>query len=82
MQKMPDYMADDGANGVKVTLLDGRVLTMREPRVEDQLAAKGGNDEREIALVANLCEIAPAEIRALTIRNYKRLQQALVFLST
>lgn len=82
MQNMPDYMAETGDNGVTITLLDGRVLTMREPRVEDQLAAKGANDEREIALVANLCEIAPAEIRALTIRNYKRLQQALVFLST
>ena len=53
-------------------------LRMREPTVADQKAAMtGANDaDREISLFANLCECAPSDIEAMTMRNYGRLQAA------
>lgn len=61
-------------DGVKVS-----ALRMREPLVADQLAssaAKGGSEEKEIALFANLCEISPDDLQRMTMRDYKQLQQA------
>lgn len=55
------------------------VLRLREPTVNDQRTAdahKGGDAEREIAMMANLCEVTPADIGALSLRDYKRLQVA------
>lgn len=54
-------------------------LRMREPTVEDQLAAEaiqGTDSQREIQTFANLCSIAPADIRRLPLRDYKRVQKA------
>ncbi len=54
-------------------------LTMREPTVNDQLVAaesKGSDAAKEIIFFANLCEIPPADIRRLTIRDYARVQLA------
>lgn len=54
-------------------------LTMREPSVEDMLAAKKSGkapEDVEILLFANLCEVAPETIRGLTLRDYGRLQAA------
>lgn len=54
-------------------------LRMREPTVADQLASeefKGGEAAKEIAMLANLCEIAPDDIKRLTLKDYKRLQAA------
>lgn len=61
-------------DGAKVT-----ALSMREPTVADQLAAskaKGDDAEREILLLANLCTITPEDVRRLTLRDYKRAQEA------
>lgn len=84
--KKPDYITEgDGfaditlhnsatIGGVKVT-----TVRMREPTVNDQLAgeAKGGsNGEQELAIFANLMDATPADVRALTLRNYKRVQTA------
>jgi hypothetical protein len=55
------------------------VLRMREPIVADDLALeamKGTAVAREIQLFANLCEVAPDDIKNLTRRNYNRLQEA------
>lgn len=83
MSEKPDYIIDAPDGSVQITLTDGKKIAMREPTVEDQLAvAKGSDAEREIALVANLCDMAPAEVKALTLRNYRRVQAALVFLSS
>lgn len=60
--------------GSKVT-----ALRMREPTVRDNLMMEktsGSEAEQEIALMANLCEITPDEVKGLTLRNYKRLQAA------
>lgn len=55
------------------------VLRMREPTVDDQLVLdemKGTPVQKEINLFANLCEVAPEDIRKLTLRNYRRVQEA------
>lgn len=60
--------------GVKVT-----AMTMREPTVKDQLVmdAGGGTDaEKELALFGQLTGQAPADLHSLTLRDYKRVQEA------
>lgn len=54
-------------------------LTMRRPKVRDQVAAskKTGTDaEIEVALFANLCEVAPETIEDLDMKDYKKVQAA------
>ncbi|AVO37402.1 phage tail assembly protein [Pukyongiella litopenaei] len=78
---------DDGSVTVKFDdrplMIDGtevKSLLMREPTVNDQLIADKGTSsspEGEIALIANLCEIAPETVRGITMRQYRRLQDAL-----
>lgn len=54
-----------------------RVLNLRRPKVRDVLlAAKiGGTDEeKEIRVLANLCEVAPDVVEELDMADYKRLQ--------
>lgn len=54
-------------------------LRLREPTVRDQEVASeaaGSEASREIATLANLCEVTPDEIRSLSLRDYKRLQIA------
>jgi hypothetical protein len=67
----------DGA--VEVTLTDGRTLRMREPTVRDMKnarKAKGGEEEIATAMICNLCELAPDELDAITLRNFNRLNEA------
>lgn len=55
------------------------VLRMREPTVADQLLLdemKGGDATKEVTLVANLCEVTPDDIKRLTLRDYRKMQQA------
>lgn len=55
------------------------VLQMREPTVDDQIVAgsvKGSDAEKEVTLIANLCGLAPSDIRTLTLRDYRRVQEA------
>lgn len=54
-----------------------RVLSLRRPKVRDVLlAAKiGGTDEeKEIRVLANLCEVAPDVVEELDMADYKKLQ--------
>lgn len=54
-------------------------LRLREPTVADQLAAdeyKGGDAAKEIFTMANLCQVAPNDLKKLTLRDYKKLQEA------
>ena len=56
-----------------------KALRMREPTVADQLASeemKGGDSAKEIAMLANLCEISPDDIKRLTLKDYKKVQAA------
>ncbi|MCP3922635.1 MAG: phage tail assembly protein [Desulfobacterales bacterium] len=54
-------------------------LNMRRPKVRDQIAAmKGGKDsaKQELCLFASLCEIEPAMIEELDMKDYQALQEA------
>lgn len=62
--------------------VDGKqvqVLHMREPIVADQLALeqmKGSDANKEVTLFANLCQISPDDLRQMSLRDYRKLQQA------
>lgn len=61
-------------DGAKIT-----TLRMREPTVEDQLAAEkfsGSDGERELMMFSHLCEVTPTDIKKMTMRDYKGLQTA------
>ena len=54
-----------------------RVLNLRRPKVRDVLlAAKigGTGEEKEIRVLANLCEVAPDVVEELDMADYKKLQ--------
>lgn len=54
-----------------------RVLTLRRPKVRDVLlAAKigGSDEEKEVRMFANLCEVAPDVVEELDMADYKKLQ--------
>ena len=54
-------------------------LTMRRPKVRDQLAVEklpGTDGEREVRLFANLCEVDPAVIGELDLADHRQLQTA------
>lgn len=56
-------------------------LTMREPKVIDQLTMdeiKGSEAEKEVSLFANLCDVAIDTIKELYLKDYRKLQEALV----
>lgn len=60
------------SNGVTIEL-----LSMRRPKVRDQIAAQKGDKpfpEIEKTLFSNLCEVAPAVIEELDMKDYKKLQ--------
>ena len=54
-----------------------RVLNLRRPKVRDViLAAKigGSDEEKEVRMFANLCEVAPDVVEELDMADYKKLQ--------
>lgn len=64
------------ANGVEVS-----ELRMREPVVNDQLVMEemsGSDALKELAMIANLCQVAPDDLKQLTLRDYKKVQKAFV----
>ena len=57
---------------------DGRAiasLTMHRPKVHDERVASD-DEEREIALFANLCQVAPETIHEMDLDDYRNLQKA------
>lgn len=77
MTKAPDYLRHTADGSAVVTLRDGREITLREPTVADELAAKGDAQAREVALIGNLAELSPAEVAAMKSADYRRLQAGL-----
>jgi len=86
----PDYIKDTGdgfadvmlARPAKIGGADVGVIRMREPTVRDLEAAQDAKMTeagKEVFLLSNLCTITPDEVRAMTTRNYKRLQTAFSF---
>ncbi|KIQ80035.1 hypothetical protein RW26_13435 [Aeromonas sp. L_1B5_3] len=55
------------------------VLRMREPTVGDQEIAfqiSGSDAAKEITMFANLCGVAPDDVRKFPLRDYGRMQKA------
>ncbi len=86
MAKQPEWLKEV-ADGYEVTLAkpakimgtEVTVMKMREPLVSDQEATQsmeGSDASREIHEFANLCGVAPDDIRGMTLRNYQRLRAA------
>ncbi|KOR15877.1 hypothetical protein ABW55_06555 [Acinetobacter sp. C15] len=86
--ELPEYIVEC-AEGYKISLnkpitIDSasvQVLTMREPTVQDMLVAemqaKGQSEaNQEIAMFANLCSVAPDNIKGATLKDYRRIQEA------
>lgn len=64
---------------LKIGGADVTALRMREPTVGDQLvhdATTGGDAAREVGFMANLCDLAPADLNRLGLRDYRRVQEA------
>jgi len=83
-----DYLKqnDDGTTDItlgKVIDIDGAkvsALRMREPTVNDQLimdARKGSYAVKEMTFIADLCGVTMDDIKKLTLRDYKRVQNGL-----
>ncbi|MCY4472128.1 MAG: phage tail assembly protein [Kistimonas sp.] len=54
-------------------------LHIRRPKVSDMLAAegaKGSEARKEINMFATLCEVSPAAIEELDLKDYRQLQKA------
>lgn len=85
--KKPDYLKQNDDSSVDITLsrpadiagVKTAVVRMREPTVYDQEVASersGSDAAREIAVFADLCGLAPDDIRKMPLRDYKRFQTA------
>lgn len=83
----PEWMKNNDDGSVDITLsrpadvagVKTAVVRMREPLVADQEVAgerSGSDAAREIATFADLCGLAPEDIRKMPIRDYKRMQTA------
>lgn len=86
-QETPEWLTENADGSVDIKLskpvdIDGvevGTLRMREPTVQDQLTIqrmKGDDAAKDVAMMSNLCEVAPAVIQQLTLRSYKRVQEA------
>lgn len=67
------------ARPIEVSGVQVSTLRMREPTVGDQMAVddiRGTDGQREVSLIANLCEIAPDDVKRLTLRDYRKVQEA------
>ena len=87
-KKIPEYIQLlDGKAIITLSrplVIDGAKvgqLTMREPTVDDQLAAEkiGTGGEADKGYMANLCQISPTDVGRLPLRDFKRLQEAFGF---
>lgn len=62
----------------KIELSTGVIVEMREPKVKDMRLVRDIKDEedRSIKLIANLTMMAEPEINELSMKDYKKLQDA------
>lgn len=86
-EKRPEWLTEnaDGSltielagKGMTVSGAPVTSVTMREPTVDDELTVQemsASGAQKELHLFANLCEVAPDDVRSLSMRNYRRLQR-------
>lgn len=84
--KLPEYLRETDA-GIEITfnnpaeIAGAKVskLVMREPTVRDMEIAQSGagsDAAKEVQLLANLLGLGADDVRGLTLRNHKRVQEA------
>lgn len=89
VKELPEFIQETENGDYQITLnrpikVDGvetTTIIMREPSVQDLLAAemqsKGKvNSNLEIQMFSNLCGITPEDIASAKLKDYKRLQAA------
>ncbi len=63
---------------IKVDGVEVKSIKIRRPKVRDMLAASkasGQDDEKELQLFSNLCELPPETMKDLDIADYAKLQE-------
>lgn len=66
-------------HGITIAGAKVQSIRMRAPTVADTLAADkmgGSSAEKELAIFANLCELAPQDLQGMLLSDYKLLQEA------
>lgn len=90
---LPNWLTeeDDGSITIsfegmrKLPSLDGTevsTLRMREPTLADQLGPQKAHKDMadaEVAIIANLMEVSPDNVKGLTMKQYARCQAAFAF---
>lgn len=79
MEIHPDFVDVALSRPIDIDGVAVAAVRMREPTIDDQLAVnemKVSEPRKEIALIANLCSLSPADVQRLPLRDYKRLQEA------
>ncbi len=70
---------------IKVDGIEIKSLKMRRPKVRDRMAVEkqsASDAEKEVNLIANLCEVSPDALSELDLADYKLLQDKITdFLS-
>jgi hypothetical protein len=78
----PEFVDVELSRPLKIDGADVKAMRMREPLLGDQYAAsKAGNDDpadTEMWLIANLCSVTVEDLKRLTMRDYVKLQKALL----
>ncbi|NPA64850.1 MAG: phage tail assembly protein [Epsilonproteobacteria bacterium] len=71
-------MKEQNVKHIKLT--NSKTVTMRAPKVGDLRAIKGVQDEeeRELALIANLTGLTQDELDEMELKEYRKLQAALM----
>lgn len=62
---------------IEIDGVEVKNLKMRRPKVRDMITSTkghGGNEEKEVKLFANLCEVTEKNINELDLIDYKKLQ--------
>ncbi len=63
---------------IKINGQEIKSLTLRRPKVRDHISisqTKESDQEKELRLFANLCEVAPADLHELDISDYAQIQE-------
>ncbi|HHW4680307.1 MAG TPA: phage tail assembly protein [Xylella taiwanensis] len=79
IQEEQGYVLITLASPVNINGSTVNQVRMREPTAGDMkrsFSLSGSEAERELRIFSNLMEIAPEELEAFSLRNYKRLQEA------
>lgn len=63
-----------------IVLGDGKNITMREPKVRDMMTAgeETNAEKKEVLMIANLCNLTFDEVADMNLKDYKKLQDAML----